>query len=728
VEYVKTVADNSGGRIRYEDMGYTVYNRPLPLAIVGIPRAPQTPAEVGDRIVIHMQCAIHSGEIEGKEASLLLLREIAQGKHDALLKNVVLLVNSTFNPDGNDAIGPWRQNSQPTPVMVGTRTNAQGYNLNRDFTKLDSPEARAHLKTFRKWNPSIVMDLHATDGNRHRHPLCYGYGNNLNNDQDFEDFNRLFAESIYGVGIGTNANPATNFFQTYMKAIIANADNEPLFEGNYYPLKNASLRAIPYTEGAVVTALTSGNGHQVRYTSNLPTAKNRIALLYEVHSHNKFRYRVHTAYAATLSTFEQAVKQKDVILKTIKDKDDAMSKRTSVTTNDVIWLGARGSFNNDDYNVDFDLGVGVGQVKVDTFTGTTAANYDYSSTIDRVIPNRSKFIPLASNPTTRMGALYIMDPAAVSSARMLMRQGVEVYRLKENVTLPANQTEKFYNPDDARGNWRVSKSTSGYEGRNLVTITSGDWNPVADSGHVVTKEHYVISTAQPFGKVAAYWLEPRADDSLCNWGFWDGQLFSTENNASGSFDIVKTYSYTAIPKSALELLYLQEDVEPDLPPTPYAPGFTPGTPVTLQPKEPEFDPDASTFTITFNEDLLQDGDNVWFFFYTPTNLDGEDYTAAIFAQVNKVGDGEFSVSFDTKTLHKYGIKSGETYKISYLLPFFDYIKGYLSSIEINYTPTPDPDPDPDPDPLPKKHSGGCTTTYAMLAVLALVPFFVLKKR
>jgi len=554
VNYVKYVAANSNGRIRYEDMGYTVFDTPIPLAIVGVPTAPLTPADVGNRVVVHVQCNIHSGEVEGKEGSLAFLREIAEGKWDDLLSgDIVLTVNSNFNPDGNDMLSNWRASSQPTPALVGTRGNSQSLNLNRDFIKLDSYEARSHLRIFRKWNPAIIMDQHATDGNRHRHPICYGYGNNLNNDQGFENFNRLFVESIYGLGIGEFSNAETNFFQKYIQENVINDADNPLFASNYYPVRNASLRALPYTESAVTTTLTSGNGHGARYTSNLPTIKNRIGILYECHSHNTFRYRVHTMYAATVSTVEQAKIQKDEILKYIKGKDAEASNRTNASiANEVVWLGAR-SFQA----VNYDLGDGVGLVRAEGFNGS-----DYTSVVSRVIPNNSSFYPLAANPSTPMGAHYIMDSGAYTSAELLLRHGVKVYKLREDILLtPADNYRKFYGTG-TQGRWTVGSGTA-YEGRVPTTITNGDWGTLP-TNHTVRKGHYVISTAQPFGKFAAYMLEPRADDGLCYWAFWDTQLRGGETSGGGqgaSFDIYKTFDYNLIPNSALELLVHPEDEE-----------------------------------------------------------------------------------------------------------------------------------------------------------------------
>lgn len=715
VDYVKLVAANSGGRIRYEDMAYTVNNRPLPLAIVGIPTAPKTPAEVGNRIVIHCQCNIHSGEVEGKEASLIWLREVAQGKWDELLKDIVLTVNSNFNPDGNDALGTWRSSSQPTPRLIGTRTNAQGYNLNRDFVKLDSPEARGNMRNFRKWNPVIIMDEHATDGNRHLHPLCYGYGNNLNDDPEFENFNRLFAESIYGVGIGAHSDPATNWFQNYLKPIIASADDEPLFASNYYPLRNAIPWAIPYTEGAVNgTTLTSGNGHGARYTSNLPTIKNRIGLLYECHSHNAFRFRVHTHYAATLSTFDQAGKQKDEILNYIKAKDTAASNRTSVTSDDVIYLGAR-SFISEDY----DLGVGVGMVKVYGFNGS-----DYNSVVSRDLINNSKFYPLATDPTTRMGALYIMDAAAESSAELLLRHGVKVYKLKEDITLPVNDNlVKFYNPSQANGNWTVSKATTGYEGRNPVTVTAGGWNSLSLRGkteHVVTKEHYVISTAQPYGVFAAYMLEPKGDDGLCYWGFWDGQLYSTEQSAGGSFDIIKTYNYSAIPTSALEQLILPEDMEqaPLLDADAIEGVFAEGLPTGT----------------TIKQETMTDG--TVRYYLVPAN----GVNKSVVLDGNALADGWTLGSVDPFVGTNWELSIVNNQVVATFTGDVNDAEAVLTLLNYHNSPSNEVDvrtllvkfsgefDNPKKPVLPCKDENGCEISYIAFGLLALVPFVFRKKR
>src|SRR5262249_17529464 len=56
---------------------------------------------------------------------------------------------------------------------VGTRANGQGLDLNRDFVKLESPEARALVRLLGRWDPAVVIDTHTTNGSRHRYALTY---------------------------------------------------------------------------------------------------------------------------------------------------------------------------------------------------------------------------------------------------------------------------------------------------------------------------------------------------------------------------------------------------------------------------------------------------------------------------------------------------------------------------------------------------------------------------
>src|SRR5262249_48608333 len=124
---------------------------------------------------------IHAGEVDGKEALLMLARDIATAKRagagppdpaPALLKDLVLVFAPNFNADGNEKFCRNRPN-QPEPEEVGTRANAQGLDLNRDFVKLESPEVRSLVRFLNQWDPAVFIDCHTTNGSFHRYALTY---------------------------------------------------------------------------------------------------------------------------------------------------------------------------------------------------------------------------------------------------------------------------------------------------------------------------------------------------------------------------------------------------------------------------------------------------------------------------------------------------------------------------------------------------------------------------
>ena len=97
-----------------------------------------------------------------------LLRDLAQGKHADWLQSMVFLITPIFNADGNEKFAPNNRQRQNGPINgMGTRANAQGLNINRDFMKLDTPEARAFVKLWVDYDPQVGFDLHTSDGSFH---------------------------------------------------------------------------------------------------------------------------------------------------------------------------------------------------------------------------------------------------------------------------------------------------------------------------------------------------------------------------------------------------------------------------------------------------------------------------------------------------------------------------------------------------------------------------------
>ena len=110
------------------------------------------------------QAGIHSGEIDGKDAGMMLLRDIAMGNKKSLIDKVNFLFIPILNADGHERSSPYNRPNQRGPQNMGWRTNAQNLNLNRDYAKLDTREIRSVINVINEYNPSLYMDIHVTDG------------------------------------------------------------------------------------------------------------------------------------------------------------------------------------------------------------------------------------------------------------------------------------------------------------------------------------------------------------------------------------------------------------------------------------------------------------------------------------------------------------------------------------------------------------------------------------
>ncbi len=162
--------------IRVTSYGKSGQGRELPLVIVSKDRefTPEAARASGKTIVL-IQNGIHAGEIEGKDACLALIRDLAVLRNQAgLLDHVILLVLPVFSVDAHERRGPHHRINQNGPDEQGWRFTPIGINLNRDYLKAESPEMRAMLsQVFTRWWPHVLVDDHTTDGADFRHDIGY---------------------------------------------------------------------------------------------------------------------------------------------------------------------------------------------------------------------------------------------------------------------------------------------------------------------------------------------------------------------------------------------------------------------------------------------------------------------------------------------------------------------------------------------------------------------------
>jgi hypothetical protein len=144
--------------VRNLDFGRSAQGRPM-RALLACRADPRTVP------VLMLQGGIHPGESDGKDAGFIALRELLRGTAaPGVLERLAILFVPAFNVDGHERFGRWNRPNQNGPEETGWRTTAQNLNLNRDYTKADTPEMRALLALIREWDPLVCADLHVTDG------------------------------------------------------------------------------------------------------------------------------------------------------------------------------------------------------------------------------------------------------------------------------------------------------------------------------------------------------------------------------------------------------------------------------------------------------------------------------------------------------------------------------------------------------------------------------------
>jgi hypothetical protein len=177
VAFLRRIAAAQSGVIRLESFGTSAEGRPLPLVVVSGRSAftPEAAARSGLPVVM-VQAGIHAGEIDGKDACLAILRDLALGDRPDWLGRIVLLIVPIYNVDGHERVSPLNRANQDGPrAGMGQRTTTAGYDLNRDHLKVTAPESRALIGLINRWRPHLHVDVHVTDGSDHDWVLTYAW-------------------------------------------------------------------------------------------------------------------------------------------------------------------------------------------------------------------------------------------------------------------------------------------------------------------------------------------------------------------------------------------------------------------------------------------------------------------------------------------------------------------------------------------------------------------------
>jgi hypothetical protein len=309
MEFIAGLVARRDRRLTVSSFGTSPGGRDLPLCVLsahGV-RTPDAARRRGLPVVLIIN-GIHAGEVEGKESSLMLMRDMLDGQNADLLAELILVVVPLFNPDGNDAVDPAnrrldlpRLHGQIGPEQVGTRVNASGINLNRDYLRQAAPEMRLlQSRVAQVWQPELTIDCHATNGSVHRYAMTYDVPHTVATGR---------AEPI--AYMRTKMMPAVTAALATGHHLLAG------WYGNFVEDERSLDAQVDADPAAAVTEGWMTYTHHPRFGSNYRGLTGRLDLLLECYSYLPFADRVRTTYACLLEALRYAAGHRDEIVQLV---------------------------------------------------------------------------------------------------------------------------------------------------------------------------------------------------------------------------------------------------------------------------------------------------------------------------------------------------------------------------------------------------------------------------
>jgi hypothetical protein len=454
--------------IRVSDFGRSGQGRPLPLVIVSSEGVspPAAAAATGKPILLIESC-IHAGEVDGKDATLMVLRDIALGRRPELAEDVVTLFAPIYDADGHEKMSPYNRANQNGPVEgTGYRTTANGINLNRDFMRLFSPEAKAMATLVATWNPHLHVDNHVTNGSDHRWVLTW-----------------LVAEAPQ------LAPPVDTWVRRHLPKVLSRIDDAGHPNGPYVSLVS---RSDP-SAGMIWDVA------EPRYSSGYFPLRNRASILIEMHAHKSFRERV----LANRAFIEELVAEvgrsgKDLVRAVERAEAATVAMGGADAEPSEIVVGWKIAEQGDTITwPTFDW-------SIEESTVTGGERIQYHRERPRDVELEWRHLPVVELALARPRG-YLVLAGWPQIEELVVGHGLRASRLVEDTELEV-ETIRLSRPEFADSSYQGVVMIEDFEvtrQREQRTIPAGSlWVP-AD---------------QPFFEVAVQLFEPEAPDSIVRWG------------------------------------------------------------------------------------------------------------------------------------------------------------------------------------------------------------------
>ena len=455
----------AGGAVVLDTFGYTVEGRALPVARWG--RGPT-------RVLVFAN--IHAGEVEGKEAAQILLRELAGGEHAAWRDALTLWVAPIYNADGNERIALTNRPFQHGPVGgMGQRANAQGFDLNRDFMKLDAPESRSLVALMAEVDPHLVVDLHTTNGSHHAYHLTYAPPLHPATDYTVDRYLR----------------------DDWLPAITSSL--APQWLAWYYG--NLPDAGVDGADEAAAPRAWYTFDHRPRFGTNYVGLRNRFAILSEAYSYITFEERARVTKAFVEAILDYAAGHGEDIRIVV----EAADARPLIGTE--LPLRARHALSAESIEI---LLADVVEERHPS-TGLPMLLRAGEVRAERM-PEYGRF---EGTETETVPRAYVVPRSLSGVLNLLVAHGIE--------TAPPE------GPPEALEVFRITASRQAereFQGHRERTV-EGRWETVdvdAAAAELPLEDVVLVPMGQPLARLAFLLLEPRSDDGVVTWNVVDEAL------------------------------------------------------------------------------------------------------------------------------------------------------------------------------------------------------------
>jgi hypothetical protein len=480
--------------LRVESFGKTVEGRDLPLMIFADPPVSQPrEARASGKPIVFIQANIHAGEVEGKEAMLHLSRRIVTGDLKSLLAKLIILVAPIYNADGNEKISTDNRTAQNGPIAgVGTRENAKRLDLNRDYMKLESPEANALVSLFNRWDPHLTVDLHTTNGSYHGYHLTYAPTLNPNADARLIAFERN--KMLPAI---TRTMLKAHNFRLYYYGNFATKERMNT-ELNNFEIQRSGRAAQPADKPD--TKIWRTFDHTPRFGNNYVGLRNRLTILSEAYSYLDFKGRVAVTEAFVEEIFKYAALHADEIAALLKRVDEDAVKGKLQPQGVKFELKA----------LDKPVSILVGEVEKvkNPKSGKMMTAMIENKITPMPMPDYGLFAATKSLPVPRAYLFRNEDGMKTVTAKLLAH-GIAVEELTEQVSL---EVESFVIGQVKKGRTFQGHQPISLEGNAKKESTQ------FPAGSIL------VRTTQPSAALIFYLLEAESDDGFVNWNFLDSYL------------------------------------------------------------------------------------------------------------------------------------------------------------------------------------------------------------